>query len=182
MTRVSWLLFIFFVSCTSAVFAQGAIPFIAGAQVETGVGSLPDAKTGTGIVRVTPFLGVWLQGLGYAKLGGSVWKSSLKDSLGAEHGYNQRDIGVQLGASLGGLGRPYVIASYTYAKQLSDLGDASWKEMGLGLGTLFQISPLTAIVLEGEYRWVDNHYDPVHDLTIQGTRIQLNMGFLVYFF
>ena len=140
---------------------------------------MPDAQTGTGIVRVTPFIGAWLQGLGYAKLGGSAWNSSIVDSNGTNRGYS--DVSLQLGVSLGGPGRPYIIGSYTYVSQLSDIGDVSWKELGLGLGTFFQLSPLSAITLEAEYRWVDSHYDPLNDLTISGTRVQLNMGFLVYF-
>lgn len=176
-TRLLFLLCL----CAGATWAQ-QIPLIAGAQLETGIGSLPGGKTGTGIVRITPYIGAWLQGLGYGKLGGTYFESSSTDSNGVEHGWEERDLSIQLGVTFGGPGRPYLIGSYTAANQLSDLGDADWAEWGLGLGAFFPIGGMSAITMEAEYRWVEEHYEAVRDRMVEGTRIQLNLGFLVYFY
>jgi len=166
----------------SSLYAQGAIPFIAGIQLETGSGSLPQGKMGTGLVRATPFIGAWLQGIGYAKLGMSYWNAKETDSLDVDQGITERDLSLQLATSLGGQGRPYLIASYVRAKQLSEAGDASWNEWGTGLGAFFELNGLSALMLEGEYRWIGKHYDPVRSVDYEGTRIQLNLGFVVYFY
>jgi hypothetical protein len=163
------------------VSAQPTVPLIAGSQLEMGMGSLPQARTGAGIVRVTPFLGAWLNGIGYAKIGGSMWSSSLSDSNGVNHGWEERDFTVQLGVTLGGPQKPYLIGSFTRCNELTDLGDATWREWGAGLGTFFTLGGYSAISLEVEHRWISSHYDPLRDLTINGTRIQMNLGFVVYF-
>jgi len=167
---------------TGSAFAQGSIPFIAGLQLESGSGMLPQGKVGSGLIRATPFLGAWLQGIGYAKLGFSYWNAKVTDSADVDVGLTERDLSLQLATSLGGAGRPYLIASYVRAKQLSESGDASWNEWGTGLGAFFQMNSLSALMLEGEYRWIGKHYDPVRQVDLKGTRIQLNLGFVVYFY
>ncbi len=158
------------------------LPLIAGAQLETGVGSLPGGKTGAGIVRICPYIGAWLMGLGYVKIGGTYYESSSTDSNDVETGWKERDLMAQLGLSLGGPGRPYIIGSYTAASQLSDLGDADWNEWGLGLGSSFPLGPMCGLTMEAEYRWIEDHYEAVRDRQVSGTRIQLNLGFFVYFY
>lgn len=173
-----WLLLL---CSASLLWAQPNLPLIAGAQLEMGMGSLPGGKTGTGVVRISPYLGAWLQGLGYGKIGGAFYESSSTDSNGVEHGWEERDFTAQIGVTFG-LGRPYLIGSYTAAKQLSDLGDADWNEWGLGLGAVFPLGPMSAITMEAEHRWIEEHYEAVRDRMVEGTRLQLNLGFLVYFY
>ena len=177
---IKWIIALCLVFAEIAL-GQATIPLIAGAQLESGMGSLPQARTGTGIVRVTPFVGAWLMGIGYAKIGGSVWSSTLSDSNGVNHGWQERDFTTQIGVSLGGPQKPYIIGSFTRCSELTDLGDATWREWGLGLGTFFTLSGYSAITLEVEHRWITSHYDPLRDLNIDGTRIQMNLGFVVYF-
>jgi hypothetical protein len=175
-SRVFLVLFFFL----SMGFSQG-IPVIAGGQIETGVGTMPQGKIGAGLVRVTPFLGAWIPGLGYGKVGLSYWESSRTDTSGVEQSWEERDLSIQLGASYGTPDRPYLIGSFTKAKQLSELGDSDWEEWGLGLGAFFHLGGASALVFEVENRWIGSHYDPVREEETAGTRIQMNIGFIVYF-
>lgn len=177
MKKHLWLLFL--VACA---YAQPKIPLIAGAQLESGIGSLPGGKTGTGVVRILPYLGVWLPGMGYGKLGATYFESSSTDSNGVEYGWEERDYTIQLGVTFGGPQRPYLLGSYTSANQLSDIGDADWTEWGLGLGAIFPIGGMSAITMEAEYRWIEEHFEAVRNRNVEGTRIQLNLGFLVYLY
>ena len=167
---------------SATAWAAPSVPFIAGAQLESGVGLMPDGKAGAGIVRATPYLGAWLQGMGYVKLGAAIWKTSITDTSDALHETQQRDLSIQLGASFLGPDKPYFITSYTKARQLSENGDADWTEWGLGLGSYFPLgSGFGALTLEAEYRWIGKHHDPMLNLDVEGTRIQMNIGFVVYF-
>jgi len=159
--------------------AQGNLPFIVGAQLETGVGAMP-SSVGAGVVRATPFVGAWIDGIGFVKLGVAYWQASLIDSADVDHGIEQKDLTIQVGSNFGGQGRPYWIASYTRGNSYSDKGDVSWSEWGSGIGGFFELSKMSAILMEAEYRWVGEHYDPLHDLTISGTRIQVHIGFVAY--
>lgn len=174
---VSLLLFLF----AGMLWAQPNFPLIVGAQLESGVGNMPGGKTGPGFIRITPYVGAWLQGLGYGKLGGTYFESSSTDSNDVEFGWTERDISVQVGLTYGP-GRPYLLGSYTAASQLSDFGDADWNEWGLGLGAVFPLGGMSALTMEAEYRWIERHFEAIRDRTVEGTRIQLNLGFLVYFY
>ncbi len=162
-----------------AVRAQ-QIPLVLGGVLETGTGTLPDGSSGAGIVRITPFVGVWMQSFGYLRIGYGLWDHEQTDSTGHKLEIRQRDLNVQLGVALGGPDRPYVIAGYTRARNLTSLGDADWNEWGLGLGNRFQVSPYAAFVTEIEYRWVGEHFDLLHERDVKGTRLQLSAGIAVY--
>jgi len=160
-------------------FAQ-QIPLVLGGVMETGYGVLNDDTRGTGITRITPFLGVWLQGWGYLRLGYGLYDYTETASSGEKVSVESRDLTTQLGVSLGGVGKPYLVGSYTRAKHLSNLGDAAWNEWGVGLGATFQLSTAAAIVSEIEYRWIRKHYNAIEEATVSGTRLQMNLGFVVY--
>lgn len=163
-------------------FAQ-QIPLVVGGVAETGYGILEDGSNGAGLSRMTPFVGVWLQGWGYLRFGYGLYHyERTPDDAENESkvSVNARDFTSQLGVSLGGLGRPYIVGSFTRAKHLSDMGDVAWNEWGAGLGATFQLNTMAAIVTEMEYRWVRSHYDPVEGMTVSGTRLQMNLGFVVY--
>ena len=157
-----------------------ALPLVAGATLETGSGLLAQGRQGNGMVRLTPFLGAWLQGLGYVRIGYSPWDYKQTDSTGLKTTVRQRDISVQAGVSLGGADRPYVALTYVRARSLGSTGDSEWNEWGAGLGHRFTLSPYAAIVTEAEYRVISEHYDRARDLDVSGSRLQLNLGFAVY--
>lgn len=158
--------------------AANKVPIIVGGLLETGSGLMADGTDGIGLVRITPIVGVWLNGLGYFRLGYGLYNYSQEPDDGEKISVKHRDFSAQLGLSLG-LG-PYLQASYTRAKNLSDLGDVAWNEYALGLGTLFQIGVKSAFVTEVEYRWVLSHYNPFAQETVSGSRLQINLGFVVY--
>lgn len=171
---------LFTVLCAvSVTFAQN-FPIILGAQLEAGSGTLPHGQSGTGLVRATPYVGAWLQGLGFVRLGASLWSSSLVDTNGVDHGWEERDIGLTLGVSLGGLGRPVLLGSYTQCQSFTESGDANWREWGMGVGTSFLLSPSASLNLEIEHRWVTEHYIPTLELYSQGRRMQIHLGFSVF--
>ena len=65
MKQIFCILALLFV--TSA-FAQ-KLPFVVGAVAETGYGILSDGTDGAGLNRMTPFIGAWINGIGYCRLG-----------------------------------------------------------------------------------------------------------------
>lgn len=156
------------------------LPFVVGGVVETGAGLLNEGRSGTGLVRITPFAGVWVQSIGYVRIGYGLWDYSDADSTGHGVQVEQRDLSLQAGLALGGPERPYVAITYVRSRNLSNLGDSDWNEWGLGIGNRFQVSPFAAFVTEVEYRWIGDHYDRVRALDVSGTRLQLNAGLAVY--
>ena len=175
MKKIFLLLFFF----ASISFAQSKLPFVVGSTVEIGTGIMNDDTEGTGIVHITPLVGAWIQGLGYLRVGYGLYNFSSKADNGDKISVKHRDFSLMLGFSILGPG-PYLQGSYTRAKNLSALGDVTWHEWGVGLGTTFRLSPMASIVSELEYRFVLSHYDPVLEEKVSGSRMQLNVGFIVY--
>lgn len=176
-------IFIFAAALFSAKGFAQQIPLVVGGVAETGYGVLEDGSDGAGLSRMTPFVGVWIQGWGYLRIGYGLnhYKRTPDDTMKEDKvSVNARDFTTQLGISLGGVGKPYIVGSFTRAKHLSDLGDVAWNEWGAGLGATFQLNAYAAIVTEMEYRWVRGHYDPVERIDVSGTRLQMNLGFVVY--
>ncbi len=151
---------------------------VIGGVAEIGTGHLNDHSHGSGVVRMTPFVGVWLQGLGSLRIGYGLFNYTEHPENGKKQTVEQRDFTVQLGVSAGLA--PSFLLSYTRARSLSSLGDASWNEWGAGIGVKFQIIPTVAFVSEMEYRWITEYYDPLHNKDVSGTRLQMNLGFLFY--
>jgi hypothetical protein len=165
--------------CMGMAFSQQSqLPFVIGGTLDLGTGVMNDNEASSGIVRITPFAGAWIQGLGYLRVGYGMFDFTSKADGGEKYSVKHRDLSVLLGISLGP--GPYLQGSYTRAKNLSAIGDVSWHEWGIGIGTTFPLSPMAALVAELEYRWVLSHYDPFVQEKISGTRLQLNLGFVVY--
>ncbi|MDR3000682.1 MAG: porin family protein [Fibromonadaceae bacterium] len=169
-------LFCFF--ALSSSFAQG-LPFVLGAVLETGSGLLESNNYGSGIVRTTPFVGVWIDGIGFARVGISTGSREI-DSTGFSEELKRLDFSAQVGFSAIGPQRPYIAGSYVRSKAYSPSSDIEWNELGLGIGHRFSLSPFAAIVVEAEHRWIMKHYDRIQRLNISGTRLQMNFGLMAH--
>ncbi|MCL2283495.1 MAG: hypothetical protein FWC26_09285 [Fibromonadales bacterium] len=155
--------------------AQG-LPVVFGAVLETGSGLLEGDNYGNGIVRITPFAGVWLNGIGFARLGINTNNKKEIYSNGATEEVKRFDISMQIGFSAIGPERPYIAASYVRNKAYYPSSDAAWNEWGAGIGHRFMFSPLAAIIIEAEHRWITKHYDRDKGSDISGRRLQINFG------
>lgn len=168
--------------CLSVSLAwTSVLPLFVGVQMETGYGLLQGDHSGVGVVRLAPILGAYLPGIGYTKLGYSWWRSDIQDSTGSSN-VEQKDFSIQLASTLGSASSPYLLGSYTRADRLSPMGDVTWNEWGLGLGSLAMLSPNILLLTEFEYRWIGEHYDPMAEQTLDGTRIQVNLGLVFYLY
>jgi len=161
------LIFCFFAPICG--YAQ-SLPMVVGSVLETS----------TEIIRITPFAGLWVNGLGFARLGISTGSQKQIDSVGSSSETSRLDFSAQIGISAIGPERPYISASYVRNKAYSPSSDAVWNEWGLGIGHRFSLSPFAAIVIEAEHRWIPRHYDRLRDLDISGRRLQMNFGLVVY--
>ena len=133
--------------CIGMAFSQQSqLPFVIGGTLDLGTGVMNDNEASSGIVRITPFAGAWIQGLGYLRVGYGMFDFTSKADGGEKYSVKHRDLSVLLGISLGP--GPYLQGSYTRAKNLSAIGDVSWHEWGIGIGTTFPLSPMAALVTE----------------------------------
>ena len=161
------------------VYAQN-LPVVLGAVLETGSGLLENDNYGNGIVRITPFAGVWINGIGFARIGVSTGNKKETGSTGSLDEVKRFDLSAQIGFSAIGPERPYIAVSYVRNKAYSSIADFAWNEWGLGIGHRFLLSPFAAIVIEAEHRWITEHYDRLRDLDISGRRLQMNLGLVVH--
>ncbi|MCL2206680.1 MAG: hypothetical protein FWB90_01120 [Fibromonadales bacterium] len=166
---------IFCVFALSSGYAQG-LPVVLGAVLETGSGLLEMDNYGNGIVRITPFAGVWINGIGFARVGISTSNKKEIPQNGYSDETKRLDFSTQIGFSAIGPERPYIAASYVRNKAYSSSSDFAWNEWGLGIGHRFMLSPYAAIVVEAEHRWITEHYDGNSGLDISGRRLQMNFG------
>jgi len=142
--------------------------------LETGSGFLESNNYGTGIVRVNPFVGIWIDGIGFARLGVSTY--SFKERGEDESNELKRfDFSTQIGVSALGIEYPYIALSYVRAGAYAPTGDLTWNEIGAGIGHRFMLSPYAAIVVEAEHRWILEHYNK-EDKKVSGRRLQMNFG------
>lgn len=171
---------LFLVLFLAAIANAQKLPFIVGGVAETAYGILDDGSNGAGFNRMTPFVGAWVRGIGYLRVGYGLYDYSRTDALDKHLSVRSRSLNGTLGVSLGSPERPYLIGSFTRAKTLSNVGDVTWYEWGVGGGATFQLLPTAAFITELEYRWILSHYNPVEDERVRGTRLQFNFGFVVY--
>lgn len=171
---------LFIVLFLSAFAEAQKLPLIVGGVAETAYGVLDDGSDGAGFNRMTPFVGAWVRGIGYFRVGYGLYNYSRTDALGEHLSVRSRALNGTLGVSLGSPGRPYLIGSFTRAKILSNVGDVTWNEWGVGGGATFQILPTAALVTELEYRWILSHYNPIENERVRGSRLQFNFGFVIY--
>lgn len=155
---------------------------IVGAVLEIGSGSLAYGDYGTGIVRITPFAGVWIDGIGFARFGVSTDSQKEQNDLGESKELKRLDFSTQIGISALGPAFPYIGVSYVRAGSYSQSNDAKWNEWGLGFGHRFVLSPLASIVVEAEHRWVAKHYDRLREAYVSGRRLQMNFGLVANLF
>lgn len=165
-----------YASETSSV--ANKMPIIVGGVLETGSGLLPEKTSHLGLVRISPLVGLWLNGMGYFRLAYAYNETTYKPENAPKINTTYHDFTSQLGVALGY--GPYLQVSYTKSKQLSDVGDVTWSELGFGLGTYFQLGPKTALISEIEYRSIFSHYNPLLNEETSGSRIQFNFGFVIY--
>ncbi len=156
------------------------LPLVLGAVLEIGSGLLENNNYGAGILRITPFAGLWINGIGFARIGVSTGSQEQTDSEGSASETKRLDLSAQIGFSAIGQERPYIAASYVRSKIYSPNSDAAWNEWGIGIGHRFSLSPYAAIVIEAEHRWIPKHYDSQQDIDISGRRLQMNFGLVVY--
>jgi len=175
------ILFFFCLSVPICGYAQN-LPIVLGAVLETGSGLLENDNYGTGIIRITPFAGLWLNGLGFARIGVSTGSEEQTDSTGSISETRRFDFSAQIGFSAIGPERPYIAASYVRNISYSSDNDALWNEWGLGIGHRFSLSPFAAIVIEAEHRWIPKYYDRLQDLDISSRRLQMNFGLVAYLY
>jgi len=175
----SAILFFFCLYAPICGYAQN-LPVVLGAVLETGSGMLENNDYGTGILRITPFVGFWVNGLGFARIGVSTGSQERTDSTSSISETKRLDFSAQIGFSAIGQERPYIAASYVRSKVYSQNNDAAWNEWGIGIGHRFSLSPFAAIVIEAEHRWIPKHYYSLQDIDISGRRLQMNFGLVVY--
>jgi hypothetical protein len=173
------ILLFFCLFTLNSVYAQH-FPVVMGAVLETGSGLLESNNYGTGIARITPFAGLWINGIGFARIGISTSSKKEINLDGFSNETKRLDFSMQIGFSAIGPERPYIAASYVRNKAYSHEADLTWNEWGLGIGHRFTLSPFAAIVIEAEHRWITQHYDRLQKLDISGRRLQMNFGFVVY--
>jgi hypothetical protein len=159
-----------------AINTNASFPFILGAVLEMGSGLLESGNYGTGMSRITPFAGLWLEGLGFARLGVSTGSQKEIGDLGAPEELSRLDFSAQIGISAMGPTMPYIALSYVNAGSYSQKGDSKWNELGAGFGHRFSLSPFAALVLEAEHRWIMEHYDRQREKDVSGRRLQMNFG------
>lgn len=152
------------------LFLGGALGFGSG----TGVG----AERGLGLRQIEPMLGLWYPGIGYLRAGYGFFNFRADSEKEEDVEIKHSDLDLELGVNV--FGDAYVNGSFSRSKELSDLGDISWNEWGVGLGSVINIFSKTMLFAEVSYRWVLKHYDPFLDESVSGTRLQLNVGFAVY--
>jgi hypothetical protein len=163
------ILFVFFLSAPICGYAQN-LPLMLGSVLETSAE----------IIRITPFAGLWINGLGFARIGASTSSEEQTDFTGSKSEAKKFDFSAQIGFSAIGQERPYIIASYVRGKIYSPTSDVAWNEWGIGIGHRFSLSPFAAIVVEAEHRWIPKHYDNSQEIDISSRRLQMNFGFVVY--
>lgn len=163
------------------VMAQPIIPVVAGAHLEVGTGQ-HGAENQAGLVRAMPWVAWWSAGLGWVRVGYGVTESKVTDSLAVTLREHTRHLSLQGGISLGGPERPYILVSMVRSRILADYGDIHWNEWGIGLGSMLPFNPWCGVLLEAEHRWVLEHENGITHSKHQGTRLQLNLGFLIFLY
>lgn len=193
-------IFAFLLLCGGLVFGQGTTspaamsgaeggassptalraPLFLGAALGFGSGTGVGTDRGLGLRQIEPMIGLWYPGMGFARIGYGFFdyneSSENKENYEVEHS----DFDVEVGIHLFGL--LYAMGTYSRVKELSDLGDVAWNEWGAGFGTVLSFFAKSLLFAEVEYRWVLDHYDPFQDKSVDGSRLQFNIGFVAYVF
>jgi hypothetical protein len=155
-------------------------PLFLGASLGFGSGTGVGTERGLGLRQIEPMLGVWLPGLGFARVGYGFFDFNEEADDGDDYEVEHSDFDIELGVHL--LGQLYLVGNYSRVKELSDLGDVAWNEWGAGFGSLLHLFGKGVLFAEVSYRWVLEHYDPFVNKKVSGSRLQFNIGFITYVF
>ena len=154
------------------LFVGGALGFGSG----TGVGK----ERGLGLRQIEPMIGFWYPGIGFLRAGYGFFDYTEKPDDGKNMDIEHSDFDIELGVHL--LGQLYLMGGYSRSKELSDLGDVAWNEWAAGAGSLLNLFGKAMLFAEITYRWVSEHYDPFLNESVEGTRLQFNIGFATYIY
>ena len=154
------------------IFVGGALGFGSG----TGVGK----ERGLGLRQIEPMIGFWYPGIGFLRAGYGFFDYTEKPDDGKNMDIEHSDFDIELGVHL--LGQLYLMGGYSRSKELSDLGDVAWNEWATGAGSLLNLFGKAMLFAEITYRWVSEHYDPFLSESVEGTRLQFNIGFATYIY
>ncbi len=155
-------------------------PFFLGGALGFGSGTGVGTERGLGLRQIEPMVGLWYPGLGFLRVGYGFFDFEEDAEKGEDYKVEHSDFDVEVGVHL--LGLFYVVGNYSRARDLSDMGDVSWNEWGVGFGSIINIFAKTMLFADVSYRWVLEHYDPFLDKDVSGSRIQLNLGFAAMIF
>lgn len=155
-------------------------PFFLGGALGFGSGTGVGSERGLGLRQIEPMIGVWFPGIGYLRVGYGFFDYQEDDDGEDKYEVEHSDFDVELGLHF--MGFLYAKGSYSRVKELSDLGDVAWNEWGAGFGSVINIFAKSMLFAEVEYRWVLEHYDPFLEKDVNGSRLQMNIGFVVYVF
>jgi len=154
------------------LFLGGALGFGSG----TGVGT----ERGLGLREIEPMLGLWFPHVAFFRAGYGFFDFDAENDDGTDVNIEHSNMNVELGIHV--MGDVYAIGNFSRVKELSDEGDVSWNEWGVGFGSLVNIFSKTLLFAEIGYRWVLEHYDPFLNKSVSGSRLQLNVGFAAYIY
>ena len=155
-------------------------PFFLGGALGFGSGTGVGTERGLGLRQIEPMIGLWYPGLGFLRVGYGFFDFEEDSEKGEDYKVEHSNFDVEVGLHL--LGLFYVVGNYSRARDLSDMGDVSWNEWGVGFGSIINIFAKTMLFADVSYRWVLEHYDPFLDKDVSGSRIQLNLGFAAMIF
>ena len=154
------------------------LPLFVGGAFGIGSGAGVGDGTDVGVCRIKPMIGAWMPGIAFLKLGYGLSKYKETDDEGKKNDVESSDFSVDIGTNI--LSEFYVMGSYSRVNALSENGDVSWNEWGLGFGTSWAVFTRTLLTLDIGYHWVREHYDPFIEKKVSGGRIQMNFGFVVF--
>jgi hypothetical protein len=156
------------------------VPFFVGGALGFGSGTGVGKERGLGLRQIEPMIGLWYPGLGLLRAGYGFFDYSEKPDDGKETDIEHSDFDIEIGVHL--LGQLYLMGGYSRSKELSDLGDVAWNEWAIGCGSILSLFGKAMLFAEITYRWVSDHYDPFLNESVEGTRLQFNIGFATYLY
>lgn len=167
-------------SATSETTASSSanVPLFVGGYLGIGSGTGVGSEKGIGLNDIEGIAGYWYPKLGFIRVGYGFSTFKEEDESNEKYSVDHSNFSIEMG--IHAYGDLYVMGTYARAKDLSDLGDVAWNEYGVGMGSIVSVLSKTMLIAELQYRWVRNHYDPFLDENVKGTRLQFNLGFVVY--
>lgn len=153
-------------------------PLFLGGMLGFGSGTGVGTERGLGLREIEPLIGIWFPHTAFFRAGYGFYDFKGESEEGTNIDIEHSNLNVELGMHF--MGDVYIVGDFSRVKELSDEGDVSWNEWGVGIGTLVNIFSKTMLFAEIGYRWVSEHYDPFLNKTVSGSRLQLNVGFAAY--